>query len=211
MDPSLHPTRGALGSSSEVGFLRAECGSSRCQRSAIPQQRYWSEAPTAGYSRPLRFRYAPMTPPRQPQLDLRISDRSPLVTIETARATLGIDEDSVLALIDCGKIRWAWDIAVLGGISRRLREVRIWAQCLVCHQSGLDQPGVDIATTVDSLLSGTASDWISAARVRALLCCSQQHIERLSRSQLLVGEVRGRARWILRSSLHRFLTTRVLA
>jgi hypothetical protein len=142
---------------------------------------------------------------RQPSLPLILPADAALVTVEAARVLLSIDEDSVLALVDHGQLRWAWDIAV--GQSR-IREVRIWAQCVVARQQGAEQPGRDLASVVPDVIGVTTRTRLRASEVRALMCCSPQHIQRLVASGALDGDVEDRTRWVTRVSLEQFLTSR---
>lgn len=142
---------------------------------------------------------------RQPSLPLILPSTAALVTVEAARVLLSLDEDSVLALVDHGQLRWAWDIAVA---QSRIREVRIWAQCLVARQQGGEQPGRDLAAVVPEVIGVTTRTRLRASEVRGLLCCSQQHIQRLVASGALDGDVEDRTRWVTRISLEKFLTSR---
>ena len=148
---------------------------------------------------------------RQPQLSLVVPASTALVTVETARALLGCDEDSVLGLIDEGKIAWAWDIALTRDKTRRIRELRIWAQSLVARQELGEQPGGPIESVIREVVGMRTRERMRASEVRALLCCSQQHIQRLAQCGELRGEVeRGIRRWITRESLEQFLKRRAL-
>lgn len=145
---------------------------------------------------------------QQPILPIMIPAASALVTIETARVLLGIDEDSVLALIDCGRLRWSWDIAIL---RLRIREVRIWSRCLSAYQTNSPQPGETLNEVVQMVVPLQSREWLRASEVRGILCCSQQHIERLARCGILRGQVDGRTRWVQRESLESFLLRRRVA
>lgn len=143
-------------------------------------------------------------------LPITVSARSALVTVETARVALGVDEDSILGLVDTGSLRWAFDIAVCN-IGRRNREVRIWAACLAAHQRGEPQPGESLAAALADIVPGASRHHLRASEVRAILCCSQQHIERLARNSALDADLSNRTRWITVSSLLQFLTRRHLS
>lgn len=141
----------------------------------------------------------------QPRLPLVIHASAALVTVESARIALGMDEDSVLGLVESGDLRWAWDIAVHPG---RIREVRIWAQCLVARQQGDDQPGATLAAVTREILGSGPETRLRAAQVRALFCCSQQQIQRLVAHDELSGDVIGKKRWVTRASIESFLQRR---
>lgn len=145
---------------------------------------------------------------RQPGLDLICPASAALMGIDAARVLLCADEDSVMAMIDHGHLRWAWDISVSGG---PLREVRIWIQCVVARQRGLPQPGRALGDVIPEVIGVTTRTRLQASKVRDLLNCSQQHIQRLVEAGALQGDVEQRTRWVTRESLERFLTVRRIA
>jgi hypothetical protein len=127
-----------------------------------------------------------------------------LITVEAARWALGVDEDSVLALIDGGDLRWAWDIAVYRG---QIREVRIWSRCITARLTGAEQPSTDIAGVLDAL-GITATGRLRAAQVRQILTCSQQHVQRLVNAGTLRADISRGTRWVDPASFRAFLMTR---
>lgn len=145
---------------------------------------------------------------RQPNLALMISDRSACLTVEAARAALGIDEDSVLSLIDTGDLRWAWDISLRRG--QVIREVRIWARSVIAHQHGEKQPGAAVEQVIEEILGTTPPQRARASVVRSHLCCSQQHIQRLVEQGEISAVVARRTRWVETDSVRRFLMRRVI-
>lgn len=149
-----------------------------------------------------------MSSSSQRSLPLEVSASTSLVDMHTARAALGIDEDSVLALIESGDLRWAWDISIRRGV---IREVRIWARCISARQVGIAQPGESIAEVIPCVLGPATRDRFRSAEVRALFCCAQQTIQRLVEAGILSGEIQGRTLWVSRSSLESFLTHRRIA
>jgi len=130
-----------------------------------------------------------------------------LVTVEAARWALGVDEDSVLSLIETGGLRWAWDIAVRRG---QIREVRIWSRCITARVAGAEQPSAAIASVLDAL-GVTALGRLRAAQVRQILTCSQQHVQRLVASGVLRADLARGTRWVDPSSLRAFLTARQIS
>jgi len=65
--------------------------------------------------------------------------KTPLVGIETCKSVLAVGEDTVLDLIECGKLRWAWNLAAPGTHTRLLR---VLANSLVdLANSSSTQPG----------------------------------------------------------------------
>lgn len=143
-------------------------------------------------------------------LPITVSSRSALVTVETARVALGVDEDSVLGLVESGSLRWAFDIGARA-ISHRNREVRLWAACIAAIQRGEPQPGETLADALARIVPATNRRHLRASEVRAVLCCSQQHIERLARNSAIEACLANRTRWISVTSLLQFLTRRHLS
>jgi hypothetical protein len=145
--------------------------------------------------------------PQRP-LPITIPVPEALISVESARWALGVDEDSVLALIQLGEIRWAWDIAVhRGGI----REIRIWSRCVTARLQGLPQPGTDIAAVTPEVIGVVFRERLPASQVRRILTCSQQHIQRLVASGALMADVARGTRWVDRASFVKFLKSRLIA
>jgi hypothetical protein len=149
-----------------------------------------------------------MTPLRQPLLPLSVPATAALVDIHTARIHLGVDEDSVLALVESGGLRWAWDIG--SRPSRQIREVRIWVRCLAARQAGEEQPSGTPLEVARAVLGVEQRARMRATEVRQLFCCSQQTVQRLVERGVLRGQVVARTLWVERESLEGFLCGRLL-
>ena len=63
----------------------------------------------------------------------QISLRAPVAPMSTACCALAKSSDHVLALVQCGKLRWAFDISAGDGA---YREIRILSLCLADYQAG---------------------------------------------------------------------------
>lgn len=154
-----------------------------------------------------------LNPPSQRRLNLTLvlPVSAALVTVETARTALGIDEDSVVSLVDSGGLSRAWDISAseLRG-PLRIREMRIWARCIAAFQAGEPQPSEPLPAVIDQVLPKLARESLRADELRAILCCGQQTVQRLMERGIIHGHVSGRSRWLLRSSVVSFLTERVI-
>lgn len=139
---------------------------------------------------------------QQRQLPLSVASTTKLVTVETARAALGVDVASIDHMIDEGAVV-AFDISTHAG---RNREIRVWIQSLL----GNGNPSID--AVVADVVGGAAE--LRAGDVTARLCCDDNTIHRLLASGHLRGDMRrsGKARllWIHTSSLTHFLRSRVL-
>ena len=158
-----------------------------------------------------------MTSPHQPLLNLALHQRTALVTVETARAALGIDADSVLARIDAGLLRWAWDVSASPPPPRHspaqrddggsLREIRLWARELIAPELCAD---LDPAHAI-RLVIGLDRDRLRAVEVAQLLLISRPTIMRLVAAGELQGPRTGHAQLVQRSSLAAFLARRLIA
>ncbi len=144
---------------------------------------------------------------RQATIHLAVPARTALLTVEAARGLLGVDEDSVLSLIEHGGLRWAWDISLAAG---RIREVRIWAESLAAQQTGSPQPGPTLEEVLPRVIGVQDRLHLRASYVRERLCCSQQHIQRLVALGALRGEVARATRMVETRSLYEFLTARLI-
>jgi len=69
---------------------------------------------------------APIQTARQLPLDMRERIDRTLVSMEVATHKLSVSEDEVLAMIQTGRIEWAWDI----GRGAKRMELRIWRESL---------------------------------------------------------------------------------
>lgn len=155
-----------------------------------------------------------LTAPSQRRLGILTDLPNPAicVTVETARSLLGIDEDSVVSLVDSGGLARAWDISASefrGPL--RIREMRIWGRCVVAAQAGEPQPIDPLPEVIDQVLPKLSRDSLRADELRAILCCGQQTVQRLMDRGIIHGHVSGRSRWLLRSSIVEFLTRRIIA
>ena len=141
----------------------------------------------------------------QRQLRLDVAENTRLITVETAKAALGVDLASIDAMIDEGSL-WAFNISSQVG---RIREIRIWMRSL---------PGADHrpAASLDEVIAditGTAPE-IRSGALQALLCCDDNTVHRLYYSGLIGGELRRNGKvktlCIFTPSLCKFLRSRVL-
>jgi len=133
-------------------------------------------------------------------LQIQISHRAALVTVDTARVVRGVDAESIVAQIEEGSIAWAWDIG-LAGTGRR--ELRIWSGCL----------GTPVAVRLTEAqvieeVIGTQRPTLRGSEVERLLCCSAQHVAALHERGALAGVVAGKVRHLRRESLVEFLRQR---
>lgn len=138
---------------------------------------------------------------RQTHLTLDVHQRVTLLNVDTVRALLGVDSETVKNRIDDGQLCWVFDISV---VDNYRRELRIWARTL--------EPGgtLALAQVIDEII-GTQRPTLRGAELEVLLLCSRQHIQQLHERGLLRGEVVGHTRHIKRDSLVAFLRRRFIA
>lgn len=137
-------------------------------------------------------------------LAITLSQRTVLVTADTARAALGVDADTIAAMIDDGRIRWAWDISAGQG---EVRAIRIWARDLIHHDACLRMYPAD---AIDHIIA-TTRDRMRAVEVCQLLLCSRPHIHALLRLGHLTGDQVGHTAYIHTVALRHFLSARLLS
>lgn len=143
----------------------------------------------------------------QRPLPITVQVPEALITVESARWALSMDEDSVLSLIQLGTLRWAWDIAVHRG---SIREIRIWSRCITARLMDQPQPGNDIFEVAAAVVGVSERERLRAAQVRQLLTCSQQHVQRLVAVGALTADVARGTRWVDRASFNQFLHSRLI-
>ena len=153
-----------------------------------------------------------MTTASQLKLSLPVSQRTALVTVETVRAALGVDVETVWGWIDDGTILWAWDISAAERRDAANRELRVWARDVLrlggATLGSAVEPGLPQAIR---MIIGHDRDRLSVQDLARLLCSSRQHLHRLVDSGLLVGPQVGHCQFVTRNSLVAFLEERHLA
>lgn len=148
-----------------------------------------------------------------PMLPLSVSARTALVTVETARAMLGVDTDTVFSLHESGAVRWAWDIGATRAHSAKAhgerREWRIWARSVQAYQRRESLPFATIEAVVSEILP-LRRERFPSGEAGQLLCCSRHHLSMLVRAKLLDRTFTGGGFFISRVSFASFLTRRSL-
>jgi hypothetical protein len=152
---------------------------------------------------------------QQRLLPLPVANNVALVGIEGARNVLGLDAESISALIQDGELLWVWDFA-LSPVAAARRELRFWRLDLIAAASRRQGKAEVIGTrdlllpvVLDTILPPTKAAF-NSWELQALLTISGQQLQRLCDVKHLSGEVRGHTRWITRSSLVAFLSKRLV-
>lgn len=147
----------------------------------------------------------PATPSAQRRLPLEVSANVALVTVETVRAVRGVDAESVVACIEEGKIRWAWDVAAPGSASRR--EIRIWADEIADPAA---VAGMSLASVISAVIGSTPGGRQRAAVIETRWTISAQHIAALVRAGVWQEDRIGHTRYLRRQTLEAFLQERLI-
>lgn len=109
-----------------------------------------------------------------------------MVPIRGVIPVLDRDEDAILRLIEDGRLRWAFNIALKLGSAM---ELRVFPQCVgdvvSGRECGLEFPDVAAA------LTGGRADSMSAVEISAALNASGSHVYGL----IAAGELKACSRW----------------
>lgn len=142
----------------------------------------------------------------------QIAFKAALVSIETCRAMLGQSEDVIVALVEEGKLRFAFNLAVN---CRRRRLLRVLSLSLLDHAGGTDTQPAALEAAIRYILPGSSPElhasWlarklnVSPSTIYNML--DAQCIQDVSpRNRKVTGE-----RLSTRASVVQFLTERRVA
>lgn len=139
----------------------------------------------------------------QRHLNLSISQRTVLVTVDMVRACRGVDADTIMAQVDAGELRWVWDVSNGAG---DVRELRFWAKEIIAPDfTGSLTPREAINQTL-----GTDRARWRGVEIAQLLLVSRPHIFRLHEADELRGEIVSGTLYVTRAVLEKFLTERLI-
>ncbi len=110
------------------------------------------------------------TPPMRP-----ISFKSALVSVETCRAMLGQSEDVIVALVEEGKLRFAFNLAVN---SRSRRLLRVLSLSLLDQAGGTDTQPAALEAAIRYILPGSSPE-LHASWLARKLNVSPTHVYRM--------------------------------
>lgn len=140
----------------------------------------------------------------QPRLSLVVAQSTTLVALDTARAVLGMDAESVTALCESGQLAYAFDFSAAPNLRR---EIRIWTECLQSYQSGVELPHDDDAA-IESIVGHSYAEWIACSQVAQRFCVHRRTIYRWAAAGDVLTNQAGHVIHVLRGSLTRFLQVR---
>lgn len=129
--------------------------------------------------------------------------RAVLVDVNTVVALWSLPPSTVLAMIECGQIRWAWDVSTHGAH----REIRVWLRELFQSTSVRTMGAREV---VEAVIGYTAEARLRASTVRRMVMVPHVTIHRLTELGQLEGSVEDGKLWISRASLADFLTRRLI-
>lgn len=145
-----------------------------------------------------------MTPARQRLLTLEVSQTVALVTVDVARAVLGVDAETVVARVEEGQIRWVWDLATPGAARR---ELRFWVAELEQGAGFAPQP---VEQAIAAVIGATPGGRQRSAVLEVRWSISAQLIMELVRKQCWQEDRVGHTRFLRRASLENFLRSRLI-
>jgi hypothetical protein len=117
----------------------------------------------------------------QRHLNLSISQRTVLVTMDMVRAALGLDADSVMARVEAGELRWVFDIATGSQIS----ELRFWAKEIIAPEFCA---GLTLAQAMKEILGSERARW-RGTEIQHLLLVSRPTVKKLHDDGRLPGDL----------------------
>lgn len=130
--------------------------------------------------------------------------RSVLVDVHTVVTLWSLPPATVLAMIECGQIRWAWDVSVPAGAAR---EVRVWLRELFAAELSR---GLDVKAVIESVVGHSTEPRLRGQTVVRTLQVSTQTVHNLVAAGELKGAVEERVLWVTRASLVEFLLRRLI-
>lgn len=92
-----------------------------------------------------------------------VPSNTALVSVQVARALLGLDRETVSDLIESGDLLWAFDLAARGAGDRQ--SVHVWVDCLLAKRHGLPQPAMSATDAVDQIVGFPGSPFVTAANL----------------------------------------------
>jgi hypothetical protein len=134
----------------------------------------------------------------QRSLAMPVNQRTVLVDTNGVRMAMGIDADSVFALVDHGQLRWVFDVSTRGAI----RELRYWAAEVIAPEQ---VARLELDQVVDRILPRNRA-WLHGSEIAHLLLVSRPTVSVL-REQMR-GEIVGHSIRAKREDVARFLASR---
>jgi hypothetical protein len=123
------------------------------------------------------------TSPRhiQREFDLKLPTGRPLVPIEAIMVLLDKSEDDVLNLIECGFLRWAFNIAAPDA---ERRELRVYRESVLDYLHDAHQqssyyafdPDAALERVITAILPPGTQPTFTASKFARRLTCSSQHV-----------------------------------
>lgn len=129
--------------------------------------------------------------------------RPVLVSPDVARVLLRADNATIAAMVDCGELRWVWNIATRTTGSRMLR---FWLGELMAPQLHREAKTEKV---LDALIGYGTQPRLHAGTVGRILSVARQTVYRLCDAGELEGHFECHTWWVTRSSFRQFLNRRL--
>lgn len=142
----------------------------------------------------------------QGRLPISVANNTTLLTVDTARAVLGVDAETIYALCESGALSHAFDLVARG--AGEMPSIRIWQECVARRQRMEPQPAVTDAEALDAIVGFARSEFIAAGHVAQRFTTHRSTILRLHQTGQLVGSFTGHKLQFRRADVIRFLAGR---
>ena len=106
----------------------------------------------------------------------------PLLSIDAAKAILNRDEDAILALIESGRIAWAFDIRSPGAARSCVRIYRDSVFNLLPTTFSATGPRATLQDVIGEVLPKPRGESIASPSLAIRLNCSSTHVHQLARA-----------------------------
>jgi hypothetical protein len=144
---------------------------------------------------------------KQQSLALPIAQSVQLVSLDTARAALGYDAQTVTDLLEAGRLAFAFNVSAEGADRR---EIRIWRDSIVAYHEGRTL-GHTLAEALEVIVGHSRAEWIPGTQLGIRLTVSRMTLYRWIRDEIVAGVQTNHSVRVSRASLLSFLTNRRIA
>ena len=147
-----------------------------------------------------------MIVPNQSRLPMLIASNTALVSVDTARAVLGVDGDTIYGLCQDGSLSHTYDLYSRG--DGELANIRIWAESVSARQRLEPQPSMPDAEVLEIIVGMRASTHISCVTLAQRFLLHRASVLRWHQSGHLAGIITGGILKFRREDVIRFLQAR---
>ena len=141
---------------------------------------------------------------KQLALQLPVTAHTTLISVDTARAVLGLDAQSVAALCESGELEYTFD---LRRADAERREVRIWTESLLAYSRGIRVES-DPESAIQSIIGHSLAEWIACSQLSLRFTVHRRSVVRWAEAHEVVGVLSGHTYQVQRASLIPVLMSR---